>query len=197
MSQETEEAGLQKTDGVKSDLVDASITMTILLVTVGFLWKSQSFAGMRISGNDPGAAFWPRATLGVIVLAGTLNLWMIFRRSSQKDVDVFTLANVVERVRIRLGTPSLTRQQWEYMSAIAISILYLALLKPVGFVAVTPLYLFGFSWIVGYRSPVKLTVFSIGVTVLIFIAFSNFMNIALPYGNGVFRELSVFFQELT
>ncbi len=197
MSQEQQESeGFRESDDVKSNRIDAGITIAILLVAGFFLVVSQQFAGMATTAGDPGPAFWPRTILLVIVGVGFINLWLIYNRS--KNSDESTTAET-ERSVSELGLDTFsntTENQRQYFAAVVLSIGYIAVLQPIGFLVSTPFYLFALSWVLGYKSPVKLTAFSLGVALVMFLAFGNVFNIALPYGDGVFRQISIFFEGL-
>ena len=61
----------------------------------------------------------------------------------------------------------------------------------IGFFVSAPIFLFVFSYAIGYRDMVKLTVFSLVTGLVVFFLFRNVVNIALPYGTGPFREISI------
>lgn len=197
MSQEQEQRDiedLQESDDEVSTRIDAGITVAILLGAVFFLLRSRQISGGAISTFDPGAAFWPRACLVVIIIGALINLWLIYNRTKNRDDDSTKETGwAVSEIGLETFSDA-SGKQMRYFVAVILSLVYLTLLTPVGFLVTTPFYLFVFGWVLGYESIPKLALFSIVVPILLFIGFNNVMNILLPSGTGIFREVTVFFQ---
>jgi len=168
-----------------SAMRDMLISLAFIVLAAAFLAVSGQFADVRISDPDPGAAFWPRATLVVLLIASLLNLALLYRQAKRDDDSVGLGAVAPD------GLGSLNQKQRQYLTAIGLSVVFFFALEYVGFFAGAPFFLFAFAYAIGYRDLGKLAVFSIVVGLLIFFAFRNVMNIALPYGQGPFRQLSV------
>jgi hypothetical protein len=86
---------------------------------------------------------------------------------------------------------TLTGKQRQYILAIALSVAFFFSQDYIGFFVSAPVFLFAFSYAIGYRDLVKLTVFSLVTGLVVFFLFRNVVNIALPYGTGPFREISI------
>lgn len=164
---------------------DMGITVAFSVFAAVFLVISDQFAGNRISETDPGAAFWPRVTLIVLLVAGLLNLGLLYQRAKENNetiaVSEFGFSNVTD----------LSEKQRQYVMAVALSIIFIFSLEYIGFLVATPFFLFAFAYSIGYRDIGNLAVFSILVDLIVFFAFRNIMNIALPYGISIFREISI------
>jgi len=65
---------------------------------------------------------------------------------------------------------------------IAIIILYAILWEPVGFLIVTPIAMSAIMLLLGYRRYLMMAIFSLGTTLVIFGAFSFFLNVNMPLG---------------
>lgn len=65
---------------------------------------------------------------------------------------------------------------------IALAFCLVGLLRPVGFLIVAPISLFGMLWLMNVRSRTKLIVFSLGYTAVVWIAFSQILGVVLPLG---------------
>ncbi|MCL1992285.1 MAG: tripartite tricarboxylate transporter TctB family protein [Spirochaetes bacterium] len=65
---------------------------------------------------------------------------------------------------------------------IAIIVLYAVGWQPVGFLVVTPLAMFAIMLLVGFRKYLKMAVFSVLMPLIIFYAFSFFLNVNMPLG---------------
>ncbi len=62
-----------------------------------------------------------------------------------------------------------------------------------GFLLSTFLFCAAFAVVLGYRDGKRLTVFSCGVTVIIWLLVIKLMHVSLPRGTGIFRDLSLLF----
>lgn len=169
---------------------DMMISGLFVLMATAFLVVSEQFAGNQISQYDPGASFWPRVTLVVIVVAGLLNIGLSYRRAKRNNES------------LNLSTPSsdgfggVSEKERQFVLVIVLSVVFFLSLEYVGFLVASPFFLFAFAYVTGYRDIGKLAVFSLTVALIVFFAFRNVMNIALPYGTGVFREISVYASNL-
>ncbi|WP_226008270.1 tripartite tricarboxylate transporter TctB family protein [Natrinema salinisoli] len=186
-----------KTDGeaLKWHLKDAGITTVVLLLAIYFFTLTSEFADVTASTGDPGAAFWPRIVLGVMIIASTANLGIIAYRiktNTAPSADS-ALADVDDESTSDTETED---NRLTYLSTIGLLLLYVGLLDTVGFVVLTPFFLIITGWNVGYRSPIKLVVFGFVTGVVLQVVFRNFFNIVLPRGAGIFRGISLFFEGL-
>lgn len=162
---------------------DIGITVLFILFAAVFLVLSEQFAGNRISQYDPGASLWPRAALLIIIAAGLLNFVLLYKRAQKQGESMIpSLSSEVM---------TLSGKQREYVLAIALSVLFFLSQDYVGFFVSAPIFLFAFSYAIGYRDLVRLTVFSLVTGLVVFFLFRNVVNIALPYGTGPFREISI------
>lgn len=178
----TESLREQAPPSVTRDMV---ISVLFIGFAAVFLALSGQFADVRISDPDPGAAFWPRATLVAILVAGVLNLGLLYRDARRDDEPLTAKALDFG------GFDGFTEKQKQYLLAIGLSVVFFFSLEYLGFFAAAPFFLFAFAYAIGYRDTVKLAVFSVVVALIVFFAFRNVMNVALPYGQGPFRQLSV------
>jgi hypothetical protein len=65
---------------------------------------------------------------------------------------------------------------------VALALCFVGLLRPVGFLIVTPVVLFAMLWVMQVRSAGKLIGFPLGFTAVIWIAFSQILGVVLPLG---------------
>lgn len=186
---ETEAETTLREQAPPSTVRDMGITGLFILLAGGFLIASERFAGNRISEHDPGASFWPRVTLIVILVAALLNLGVLYQRAKKNDETISIGGFDTDDI-------DLSEKQRQYMLAIGLAIVFFVSLEHVGFLVASPFFLFAFAYTIGYRDLGKLAVFSLAVALIVFFAFRNVMNIALPYGNGIFREISVYASNL-
>jgi len=179
----------------RKDRFDALISLIIAVGAVAFLAGSQQYAGVSSSSSDPGAAVWPQVILVVLLLSSVINLINVYRRNDS-ITDLSGYLEPIADARTDDGSLQVGTETKKYLIGILLIAAYLVVLTDVGFLASTVVFLSLFIWTLGYRSIPKVAVFSIAVSVLVFILFRNFMNIALPYGTSVFRELSIFLEGL-
>jgi hypothetical protein len=73
--------------------------------------------------------------------------------------------------------------------------LWAILLKPVGFLIVTPLALIAVLWLMNVRSPRQLIAFPLVFTLTLWLAFSVILGLTLPYGplTGLARSLGLIY----
>lgn len=175
-------------DEVPSVRLDGVITLFVLVGSVGLLGHSLQVEAIMLGNSaDPGPRFWPQLILGVIAVSAVLNLGIIYKRFRQNSMSLVpTGAILSEGFRRRFR--DLSTEEWEFYAIIGVTIVYLLFLSRVGYLISTPVYLFAFGWILKYRYPMKLGITSIVVSTAVFVAFRIYMNIALPYGDGVFRS---------
>lgn len=185
----SEEAESVREQAAPSVVRDMGITVVFIFLAGGFLVVSRRFADERISSADPGAAFWPRAVLVVLMIAALLNLFLLYRRFQRSEASLGDSMS-------GLGSFDVSESQKETLLVLVISALFFFSLEYLGFLIASPIFLFVFAYTIGYRDIGKLTVFSIVTAMLIFFMFRNVMSIALPYGVGVFREISTYASNL-
>lgn len=191
MSQQTDtQAVSEEESNTHNSGIDALISIAISLGAILFLINSGQYAGVRTATSDPGAAFWPRVVLVVILLSSLVNLANILSRD---DFVGFSSINspLAEGFNSAISPAEYSTESIKYLVSILLMIGYIALLSYLGFLITTAVFLSLLVWILGYRPAWKVAVFGSSVSLLVFILFRNFMNIALPYGVGVFRELGV------
>jgi hypothetical protein len=63
---------------------------------------------------------------------------------------------------------------------VAVTLIYVQLMKPIGFLLSTPFYLFFGMWFFGYRKYIVALVGSIGMTAVIYIVFRLIFQVMLP-----------------
>lgn len=177
----------------ESDLADALISGIIIVASILFYIESLEFGDQALGSADPGVAFWPQIVLAIIIFFASLNLgFIVWRNRDELRFDEEAVSELLESLRPG-GIDTETRQ---FGVAIVLTGLYLAVLTDVGYLLATAAFLSLFLWNLEYRAVVKNIAFSIVVTLFTFILFSNFMNIALPFGSGPFRELAIFIDTL-
>ena len=168
-----------------SNSFDLALSLGFIIFSGVFLYFSGNFADISVSESDPGAALWPRAALSVMVIAALVNIVIIYRRVNDSDETL-----MVSGADIRESL-DFTPQQWQYGASVVLMAVYFASQEYLGFFVSTPIFLFFFAWFIGYKSIVKLATFSIGISMIIFFGFRVYLQVALPFGSGPFREITI------
>jgi hypothetical protein len=89
------------------------------------------------------------------------------------------------RYTLTVGAPDEPGQEASALRAfgmVALALCFVGLLRPVGFLIVTPVVLFAMLWVMQVRSAGKLIGFPLGFTAVIWIAFSQILGVVLPLG---------------
>jgi hypothetical protein len=155
-----------------------------LLIFVGSLvlyWVTGSFGRSTVlQGAQMGPTFWPRFILGcLIILSVVVSVGMIRRIAREKAWGESLMT--MDRGAIR------------FFAAIGLSVVYLALLPVVGFIAITPVFMIAFMVLLGEKSKGWIVGVSIAMTAVIVVLFTKAMYVPLPRGEWLFREFSLLF----
>jgi len=139
-----------------------------------------SYKGHEIYGKL-GPGFWPKF---ILITMMVMSLWIAVdafraRKKAGGDKPGAAAKSAVSRIHFFL--------------ALTLIIAYLVLLNVAGFIALTPFFLIAFMVLLGEKSWPWMIGLSIGMTVLIVIAFTQAMYVPLPRGIGFFRDFSVLF----
>ncbi len=122
-----------------------------------------------------GAASWPRAIIGAMVLVAAFQLTVGFRRSAAGAAETpeaeprqkGLTGKAVFRLVITLGTP----------------LLYIFLLPRTGFYLTTPVFIAAYLFLLGERRMVPLILISLFVYAAVTGVFTSLFFVALPVGN--------------
>jgi uncharacterized membrane protein len=139
-----------------------------------------SYTGHEIYGKL-GPGFWPKVILVCMMI---LSAWIaldVFRARKKSTGPKTSDAADSAGSRIR------------FFSALVMIIAYLVLLNVIGFAALTPFFMIAFMTLLGEKSWPWMIGLSIGMTIIVLLAFTQAMYVPLPRGVGVFREFSILF----
>lgn len=155
------------------------ISAVIFVGSLYLYFESIKFEGHAVYG-ELGPAYWPKFLLiCMMVLSFWVAIDAIRERRKRKP----------EEVEISKPHSGKTR----FFLAVSFIVLYLILLKLVGFIAITPIFLFSFMYLLGERKKIWMIIVPIGMTILIVYAFTKVMYVPLPRGTGLFLKFSQFF----
>lgn len=130
-----------------------------------------------------GAAFWPQIVIGIIAIAGCVLLASRFikgREPAEQEAEAafFDEGSAVGRI-----TP-LT------LAMFVLPLVWVYGMHRIGFLLVTPFFLFAFTWLMGVRRLKILFGFSIGFYAALVLVFYKLIFTPLPMGAGMFNALN-------
>ena len=139
-----------------------------------------SYKGHEIYGKL-GPGFWPKFILIVMMILSILVAFDAFRARKKSAGEKKPEAVKGAGSRIR------------FFSALILIIAYFFLMNVIGFIALTPFFLMAFMVLLGEKSWPWMIGLSIGMTIIIILAFTQAMYVPLPRGVGIFHKFSVLF----
>ena len=160
----------------KGDLI---FSVLIFLGSAVLYWVTGTFEGHDAYGKL-GPAYWPRFLLGCLMVLGAfVSICTIVRISREKAWDESLMTLDPGKVR--------------FFVAIALIVFYLILLKILGFIIMTPLFMIAFMVLLGEKSRGWMIGISLGMTASIVVLFTKAMYVPLPRGEWLFRSFSLLF----
>ena len=85
-----------------------------------------------------------------------------------------------------------SKNKKKLIMTIGLAIIYLWGINIVGFFILTPIFIFAFSDLLGYKNHKISITFSIALTVIVYILFIKVLYVPLPTGIGIFKGLNEF-----
>ncbi|WMJ84929.1 tripartite tricarboxylate transporter TctB family protein [Oscillospiraceae bacterium LTW-04] len=153
-----------------------SIFLTVFAVYCFFLVGAQSPAP---TATELGAAFWPRMILVAMIALLIAN---IVKSLKENKADSFKT----------LGEFKFTEFFKGKLFIGMVLVFIMALLMPyIGFMPVCFLFLMAYGALLGERRWLRLFLFSLGITFLLYVLFQGALSIMLARGSGVFREFAL------
>ena len=120
-------------------------------------------------GPDVGGAFYPRLLIYATLILSVKLLYNAIKKEESKSEELFDFEN---------------GGFWKVVSVVIISFIYLYLLDIVGFLILTPFYLFLLLTIIGAKNIPHRILISILTTGIVMYVFQNFLNV--PFPSGIF-----------
>lgn len=142
------------------------VIVLIYIISGYFFYESIGFSG--------DAGIFPKMVCGIIFVINTLYLYQTIKehKENKGKTSDSKIRTEVEKIR-----PS---KQFYVISAL--SILYIALLTPIGFLILTPLYLAVIMFFLGGKKKSVVFISSIVFTLVIYFFFTSLLNITIPQG---------------
>lgn len=155
-------------------LVDLAVSVVVLVTGAFIFAEATTFR----TGSFPD----PVTSRGLPYFTGA---FMMFGAVLTIARRVYTWNTVPGRYALTEGTPDEAGQSASAIRTfviVALAVGWAALLRPLGFLIVTPPLILAMLWVVNVRAPGKLVVFPLGFTAVIWVSFSQFVGVALPLG---------------
>jgi putative tricarboxylic transport membrane protein len=138
-----------------------------------------------------GAGFWPKVILLLLFVTSGIHLGKLLLR--KKEVEE-RLARETEQERKREEEETGERKVFSLLVfGIGISFLYIYIVRWIGFIVATPIFMAVFMYITGYRKKIMVAVVSLATVAIFLLLFVKATYIPLPRGFGIFKEISVLF----
>jgi hypothetical protein len=130
------------------------------------------------------ATGWPRGVLLCIVLAALAHVYQVYRdRSTAAGRDAFDAQEADEEEG--------PRQYWRLFAMLGLPVVYAFLLEPIGFYALTPVFILLFLILAEERRWPYLIGISLGLYAILVFVFGKLLYLSLPVGNvQIFYDFS-------
>ena len=162
-------------------------SLIILLGSVYLFYDSTQLREIQAYKNI-GSAFWPKIILFILIIL----------------IGYIVIKNILEYLRERKTTPSSTPSALErlspefvggglrFLAGLGIITAYVYLLKPLGFIVASPLFIAGLMLFVNPRKKRLMPYGIIGILIVIYVVFVKLLMIPVPRGTGFLYDLSIF-----
>ena len=145
----------------------ADFWIAILVIALSIIFFIQAD---RMPGSDRGIGpgDYPKVICYVLFALGAIQLVTVIIRS--KGIPLIDFKSINSRYLLRA------------LIMLLLTLLYYKLLKPVGFLLTTPLYLFASFILFGYKKKVKAAIIAIVFSVVVYFLFTKVFLVILPRG---------------
>lgn len=139
--------------------------ISIICIILGIYVMVQANTFPELGGSEvSGPGFFPKLWAVVLIGLSILLLGSSFYAKKDKQIDLLSK----ERIKV-------------YISMAAL-IVYIFLINSIGFIVLTPIFLFGLIWFFGMKGYVKIAMASIAVTLAVYGVFEILLAVPLPAG---------------
>ncbi|WP_252502064.1 tripartite tricarboxylate transporter TctB family protein [Sporosarcina sp. Marseille-Q4943] len=139
------------------------VIVAIYIVSGYFYYESTKFGG--------DAGIFPKMVSGAIIVINTIYLYQTLKERKKITEE--------SKAHDQSESPKPSKQ---FYVITAISILYVLLLAPIGFLILTPIYLISIMFFLGGKKKSVVFISSIVFTIVIYFFFNSLLNITIPQG---------------
>ena len=167
--------------------------MALKILINGVLAAFFGYCIVYVNGSVPpsnpgemGAAVWPTAILVLLVLCLLGNMFKIYKDTpaDQRNMSSITSINFAGLFKEKLF--------W----GIVVMAAYALTMDYIGFIVGSLIFCMIFSFLLGQKNVLRLFIFALIATVVLYLLFYKGMGIMLPRGMGPFRTLALSIESL-
>lgn len=138
--------------------------------------------------NELGAEQWPQAIIILLVIALAYNIYGVLKRGRNGKLAESFKSLAPDAVRF------FKSKLFVGMSIVLVmSLLY----EPLGFMTTCLMFLISYGYLLGERRWVRLVLFSLVITAILYISFAVFLGVLLPRGDVPFlRNFALFIESI-
>lgn len=160
------------------------LVICLALIVFCLICLANLFLGMgTMVDYDPmGPIAWPAILIALLLVMLTANIVLILRR----------------RKAVVTGETGYSWPGWKAILthkltfSIVFLLLYAFLLDNIGFLFSTPLFILAYTTLLGQKSWKVRIIAALAATIVLYLLFSRLLQVPLPRGYGIFREMSLF-----
>ncbi len=159
-------------------------------ILVAVLWSQTARFSQPIANFRFGADGWPKVVLLCLWLGATfqlaISLWRVGQeeKSAKKNKEKTKKKDKArKRGRVSLYELVLSKQNWRIAGIFLIPLLYLWLMRRMGFFIITPFFVMLYLWVLEVRRWDYLIAVSFSVYALVLLVFTRLFYVALPIGS--------------
>ncbi|MCD7909575.1 MAG: tripartite tricarboxylate transporter TctB family protein [Clostridium sp.] len=166
---------------------DIAVCALLLLFCLFCLFNLMFGMGNVMEYDPMGPRAWPVFLLALLIALLSVNIFLTVRagRRSAAAGESIEAGNAAENVK-----------PYKLAWSAAGLFVYIPLMDKIGFVCSTPLFVGYYMTLLGNRSRKARLMAAVLSTAALYILFSRFLQVPLPRGYGMFRDLSLFFETL-
>lgn len=137
-----------------------------------------------IPGQLNGAQ-WPQLLIVLLVILLGVNIYRIIKNTPKEER---------ENTKINLDIKSIVTSKLFIGSVLLL--IYAYTLDYVGFLFGTIVFFMAYSWLLGERQVGRLVLSAVFITIILYIVFAVGLDVFLPRGKGVFREIALMIESI-
>ena len=134
-----------------------------------------------------GAAFWPRLVIGGVILSAVVLLVVSYVARAKASAPMTEARLDVITDELPEDAAHVTKKT---LAVFAVPLIYVYAIHQLGFLLITPLFLFGYMYLLGVRRWRTLIAVTAGVYAGIVLIFVKLIFTPLPQGAGYFHSLN-------
>lgn len=166
---------------------DIAVCALLILFCLFCLFNLMFGMGNVMEYDPMGPRAWPVFLLVLLIALLALNIFLSLRAARRQ-----TAAGEAARTESAGEGKKLQKLAWSTLGMFV----YITLMDKIGFVCSTPLFVAYYMTLLGNRSWKMRLLTAALSTAALYILFSRFLQVPLPRGYGMFRDLSLFFETL-